>query len=163
MEYSTAREIIQSGDLLAWSGRTFFSRLIKIFTSSNITHVGIAWRVGMHLFVIESIEGKGVRLFPLSGRVPFFWLRPSNREHSWNPIVEETAFQKIGEKYSLMDCIRAFFKRRLKKDKYWQCAEFASYLLSLMGYETNGYNTPHILVQRMLEKNCVLVKVTKKK
>ena len=163
MDYSDARIDIQSGDLLAWSGHSFFSRLIKMFTASSMTHVGIAYRLGGRLFVIESIVGRGIRLFPLSRRIPFFWIRPSNRDYSWNPIVEETALKKIGEKYSFKECIRALFKRRLKRDAYWQCAEFASYILSLEGYKTNGYNIPHTLVQKMLDEKCVIVKVSKKK
>ena len=163
MEYSDARVDIQSGDLLAWSGHSFFSRLIKLFTESSITHVGIAYKLGKRLFVLEAMEGRGVRIFPLSRRVPFFWIRPSVRTHEWNTIVEDAALERIGEKYSFKECARAVFKKRLKRDAYWQCAEFASYMLSLIGYPANGYNIPHTLVQKMLDEGCCLIKVSKKK
>lgn len=163
MDYFEAKDYIESGDLLAWSGHSFFSRMIKLFTESSITHVGIAYKVNTELFVIESIEGTGVRLFPLHRRIPFFWIKPIPREYHWNSIIKETALKRIGEEYSLWGCLKALFKKSLKKDKYWQCAEFASYILSLMGYSTNGYNTPHTLVQKMFEEDCILIKVTKKK
>lgn len=163
MEYSDARLEIKSGDLLSWSGHSFFSKVIKIFTQSSMTHVGIAYKLGNRLFVIEAMEGKGVRLFPLSRRTPFFWIKPIIRDHLWNDMVERTAVERIGDKYSFKECLRAVLNKKLKKDNYWQCAEFASYILSLMGYPTNGYTTPHILVQKMLDENCALIKVSKKK
>lgn len=163
MDYADARIDIQSGDLLAWSGHSLFSRLIKLFTESSFTHVGIAYRTGNRLFVIEAMEGRGVRLFPLSRRLPFFWIRPTIRKHEWNSIIEETAIKRIGERYSFTECARALFRKATKKDNKWQCAEFASYILSLIGYPTNGYNIPHTLVQKMLDERCVVVKVSKKK
>jgi len=163
MEYPDARLEIQSGDLLAWSGHSFFSKVIKIFTQSSVTHVGIAYRLGNRLFIIEAMEGKGIRLFPLSRRTPFLWIKPSNRDRIWNHIVENAAIERIGDKYSFKECIRAVLNKKLKKDNYWQCAEFASYILSLIGYPTNGYTTPHTLVQKMLDEHCVLIKVSKKK
>lgn len=163
MEYAEAREGIQSGDLLSWSGHSFFSKIIKMFTQSSMTHVGIAYKLGDRLFVIEAMEGRGVRLFPLSRRVPFFWIKPTIRNHPWNAVVENSAVEKIGDKYSFKECIRAVLNKKLKKDKYWQCAEFASYILYRMGYPTSGYVTPHDLVQKMLDGNCALIKVTKKK
>lgn len=164
MEYKEARKKIKSGHLLAWSGNTFFSNLIKFFTKSFITHVGIAWKIGGRLFVIESIEGVGVRIFPASRLTPFFWIYSTDgEENKWTDEIEETALKRVGEKYSIIGCIKALLGRPLKKDKNWQCAEFSSYILELLGYDAKGYTIPDNLVKKMLGAKGILIEVTKKK
>ena len=57
--------IIQDGDVLAFESVGLISRLIRLRTSSHISHVGFAcWSRGIQM-VLESREGNGVRLFPL--------------------------------------------------------------------------------------------------
>ena len=69
MDYRTARTQIQDGDLLAFEGRSVFSWLIRCVTGSAITHVGFAMWVRRRLCVLEAMEGRGVRLVPLSDRL----------------------------------------------------------------------------------------------
>lgn len=164
INYTEARAAIKSGELLAWSGTGFFSSLVKLFTDSAITHVGISWKIGGRLFVIESIEGKGVRIFPLSRSLPFYWLRPlEETDNVWSTIAEEVALETVGQNYSLAGCIKAILKKPLTRDENWQCAEFASYILGLIGHPTKNCNTPDLLVKRMLDNKHELNYVSKKK
>lgn len=70
MRYEDARDAIETGDLLFLRGRLLHSHLIQVWTRSVYSHVGVAvWiQVGSirRLFVVEALEGKGVRLYPLS-------------------------------------------------------------------------------------------------
>lgn len=70
MRYEDARGAIDTGDLLFFRGRLLHSHVIQVWTRSVYSHVGVAvWiEVGSirRLFVVEALEGKGVRLYPLS-------------------------------------------------------------------------------------------------
>jgi hypothetical protein len=62
MKYEAAREKVKSGDLLAWSHRGWRSwydiqiQLVRFFTQSEYSHVGIAWVVGgrVHIPAIKA-------------------------------------------------------------------------------------------------------------
>ena len=66
MKYTDARDLIQDGDVLAFRGTRLFSRLIKLWTRSRVSHVGIACWMHDRLTVVEALEGVGVRVYPLS-------------------------------------------------------------------------------------------------
>ena len=68
MNYSRVRDDIQNGDVLAFGyvRYSLFSQLIRLWTRSSISHVGIAVRFYGRLCVIEALEGRGVRVFPVS-------------------------------------------------------------------------------------------------
>lgn len=58
--------MIETGDILAFKGTGIFSWLIRIYTKSEISHIGIAIWIRHRLCVIEAKEGRGVRLIPLN-------------------------------------------------------------------------------------------------
>lgn len=68
LNYEEARLQIRSGDILLCSGTSDFSQIIQGFTDSIWSHVGfILWNKEIdRLFVMESVEGIGVRMVPLS-------------------------------------------------------------------------------------------------
>ena len=66
MKYTAARDLIQDGDVLAFRGTRLFSRLIKLWTRSRVSHVGIACWMHGRLTVVEALEPGGVRVYPLS-------------------------------------------------------------------------------------------------
>ena len=55
-----------TGDLVFWSGRSIWSRLIRLRSESHFSHVGMIVERDDRTWVVESLEGKGVRLVPLS-------------------------------------------------------------------------------------------------
>ena len=64
--YQQQRSLIRDGDVLAFRGKSFFSKLIRIRTLARVTHVGLALWVRDRLCVLEAREWHGVRMFPLS-------------------------------------------------------------------------------------------------
>ena len=66
MKYEFTREHIRDGDVLAFRGNRLFSRLIKLWTSSRVSHVGLACWMHGRLTVVEALEPGGVRVYPLS-------------------------------------------------------------------------------------------------
>jgi hypothetical protein len=69
VKFDDVQSLIQPGDVLLFRGRALHSRIIQRWTRSVYSHVGIAHRpvsAGMaSLDVLEALEGRGVRTFPL--------------------------------------------------------------------------------------------------
>lgn len=126
MKYIKARKKINSGDVLVWSGNSWFSKIIKWWTKSEYTHVGIAWKAHKRLFTIEAMDLKGIQICPLSKRLPFYWIKTNIK---WNAKLSEIAFEHIGDKYSVMECIRTAAKLPCKRDRKWHCVEFVTFIL----------------------------------
>lgn len=123
--YSEYRDLIRSGDILAWSHkgmRNFYDFkvwLVRLFTRSAYTHVGIAWVVGKRVFILEAV-GAGVRIYPLSLELPFYHV-------PWDFLTEaklELALSKAGQRYSYWECVKAYFRLNDKNDNNWECAEY---------------------------------------
>lgn len=68
LAYRELRPRLKSGDLLFTSGEYLASQLIRKFTESPWSHVGIVFRVDAidRVLVLESVEDMGVRFAPLS-------------------------------------------------------------------------------------------------
>jgi len=66
--YRELRPRLRSGDLLFTSGDYLVSELIRKFTDSPWSHVGIVFRVDAieRVLLLESVEDMGVRFAPLS-------------------------------------------------------------------------------------------------
>lgn len=131
MKYDEARPHIQSGDVLAWTHRGWKSwhdiklQLVRIWTRSEFVHVGIAWVVGGRVFVIEAVS-RGVRIFPLSRLLPFYWIRVGY----WDADMEKEALAHVGDEYSNWQAaLGAIRQLKVGADRRWQCAEFVQYLM----------------------------------
>lgn len=57
---------LQTGDIVLYSGTRLWSRIIRAFSRSKWSHVGMIVRMRGECWVIESLEGKGVRWVPFS-------------------------------------------------------------------------------------------------
>ncbi|MFN0199664.1 MAG: hypothetical protein ACKVT0_23160 [Planctomycetaceae bacterium] len=70
MRYQDHRETIQNGDILLFIGKRWWSRVIRRWTVSPYSHVGIAHWIKSdgveRLTVIEALEGVGIVVNPLS-------------------------------------------------------------------------------------------------
>ena len=66
--YNTARNSVETGDILICSGSAMFSKLIQKATKSRWSHVGLILRLDNidRVMVLESVESSGVRAVPLS-------------------------------------------------------------------------------------------------
>tara|TARA_R110000796_G_scaffold121645_3_gene235940 strand:+ start:126 stop:707 length:582 start_codon:yes stop_codon:yes gene_type:complete len=86
--YNTVRDQMKPGDLIAFGGMGWLSKIIKFFTMSHVSHVGIVmdWQEHGRVMVMESttLNGvKGVQINRLSERIRHYnghvWWMPLNR------------------------------------------------------------------------------------
>lgn len=129
LKYAEIRDLIKSGDLLAWSHERWGSfydlkiQLVRMFTRSEYCHVGIAYVMNEKVWVLEAVS-TGVRIFPLSRLTPFWWVALDVR---WSDEAERWALKQIGEPYSTWQAILAGLGLlNPGEDSIWQCAEFAA-------------------------------------
>ena len=105
IDYSEARPAIMDGDVLAFrlDRCSPVSQLISLVTRSRVTHVGFAVWYRNRLCVLEALEGKGVRLHPLS------MLLATGRDIDWyqleateirRRVVLTRAFTHWGKRYA---------------------------------------------------------------
>lgn len=149
MRYAEFRERIASGDLLAWSHRTgwfsswydFKVNLIRLFTRSEYTHVGLAWVCGGRVWVVEAVTPL-VRVVPLSAFAPFYHL-PMGLP--WSPAIEEFALSFVGNegyRYSQSEGIAALFGRSDASNALLECAEYVKLVAEFTGVALAGNATP---------------------
>lgn len=67
-KYKAIRHELQTGDLVFCSGNYFFSKLIRRFTKSVFSHIGVIYKDEAleRVLILESEKLYGVRLAPLS-------------------------------------------------------------------------------------------------
>lgn len=132
MNYAEARALIQSGDVIFQSHKPLRSWydlqiwLLRAFTRSEWSHVGLAWVVAGRVFILEAVSA-GVRIFPLSRAGDFTWIARGG----FTTDQEEFVLAHVGEPYSRWDAIRALFGASNNKDSQWFCSEFVCSVLDL--------------------------------
>lgn len=141
MNYTDARPLIQSGDVFAWRGRNFWSRLIRSWTGSSWSHVGIAWVVGGRVLVLEARFHGGVRCVPLSKLLPCDWITGQG-------LTDEQltrALDELGGGYSTIDAIRA----GLGLDPNQPGRQCSEYIKTVLGIDCDP--TPGAVAETMLK------------
>lgn len=128
---------------------------VRAFTQSEYSHVGTAWVIGERVFVIEAVTPL-VRIFPLSKLLPFYHL-PMNAP--WSPQALEYALSKIGEPYSQLQAIQAFFKLP-NDDSLWECAELARLIAAKDGINLGESAVPSGVVDNALRSGATLSLIT---
>lgn len=122
MEYKDIRPTIKSGDLIAWSsGKGIQVNIIRIFTRSEYTHVGIAWVVDGRIFVVEAVPSDGICITVLSEHQPFYHVSHGDA-FKWTADMERFMLSKVGEEYSRWEAILGFFNKT-RDNGIWECAE----------------------------------------
>lgn len=146
MRYAEARNQIKSGDLLAWRGRGPVGWIVRHWTGSAWSHVGVAWRFRGRLFVLEAREGIGVGLRAVSNALPFDHI---GSDADWNDEVERFALDHLGKAYSYPDFVRAGLGLAPGHEGEI-CSEYAAKVLRRAGVLASGY-TPAQIVNSCLE------------
>ncbi len=113
-DYHTIKEQIEDGDILLFRGQvslfnpwTWFSFLIRIWTTSQFTHVAVAswgnFAGRSELFCFEAMEGTGVRVVSVES-----YLKQGCRI-DWHPLIDERVDrekvidwfrQRLGSRYA---------------------------------------------------------------
>lgn len=94
-KYSEQRKKIKHGDTFATASPALFSRLIRTFTRSKLSHVGIFLIINGRIFTVEALEGRGVRFMLASNRFKnekFVLLRGGK-------LNEDLTFDTLGDVY----------------------------------------------------------------
>lgn len=156
MNYTDARPMIKTGDLLAFthtemrSWYDFQVQMVRMATKSEFSHVGIAYVIYDRIFVLEAV-GTGVRMFPLSRALPFYIV--SNPKPLTDTALE-WAFARIGDKYEnkLKMVIAQLFRIDLKHNKRLQCSEYVNGILAMNNQQITNIDTPTAIVKAAMEK-----------
>lgn len=159
MDYSEARPLISSGDLLAWSHydwTTWYDlqvQAVRIGTESEFCHVGLACVFGGRVWCIESVEPV-IRMAPLRnliGEHGFYW---AALDTDMSAAELEFAVSKISiGHYSKLEAVKAQLVQSLgnQDDDKWECAKWFNACRRLSGLECGPKDTPAATVQRVLE------------
>ena len=148
MKYQDYRPNIRSGDIIAqshegWSSfKDFKSQMIRVFTRSTYSHVGIAVVLFNRVFILEQVVPY-VRLYPLSMSGNFYHI--SMPDVKWDFDLEEKAFSYIGSPYSQWKAVKAFFKT-LADDDVSECAALVDKIMSHAGIDLGTRQTPDAIV-----------------
>lgn len=164
MSYLEVRPDICFGDILAWTHREWNSwhdikiQLVRFITQSEYSHVGIAWKIGGRLLVVEAVV-PAVRIYPLSKLGDFYHI-PLGVE--WTQETEEFMLSKVGEPYSQIEAFKALFGGVTDNGK-WQCAELVFQILHKAGIYLGNMYTPTAIVReaQLLGAPCNLIKNSK--
>lgn len=158
--YQDIRPTIKSGDILAWSHRSWSSwydlqiQAVRFVTQSEYCHVGVAWVISGRVFVIEAVTPK-VRIYPLSKLLPFYLIPIVT---PWTPDSEEFALAQVGGEYSKLQAIQSFFGKP-DFDELWQCAELTAKISEKNGIYLGEKYTPSSIVENALDYSTGLILV----
>ena len=150
-KYADFRGEIRTGDMIFTASDSFFSRIIRFFTRSVVSHVGVFFWDGDRLFVAESVEGAGVRiihaslLFRKGTRV--FWGRPRRERYSHEEymaihdrIQSPNSLFPLGTDYDLSGAFGFLWSKGKNALPY--CAEYAEYILWISSPARKRNTTP---------------------
>jgi hypothetical protein len=149
--YKTVRPTIKSGDLIAFSHRgwsTWYDiklQLIRIFTRSEYTHVGVAWVVAKRVFILEAVVPL-TRIFPLSKFNEFYHI---DMNVKWTVPAEEYALAHIGYPYSQLDAVKSLFET-VGDEQVNQCAAYTIQVMEVLEVDLGKRATPSSVIQAAL-------------
>lgn len=138
---------VNSGDILVWNdsfkGRSNYGSLIRLFTASDFTHVGIAIRNGRDIYSAEANIPK-IHVVPvkLSDRLYYIPTPVTHNEDGQN-FINRTQ----GLKYSYLDAVRSLFGIVDASDDRYQCAEYVVDYMKIYGHDLGKAYTPSRLVR----------------
>ena len=163
MDYATARPLIQSGQLVAQSHgdwttwRGLKVNMVRIFTRSTYSHIGIAWVIGGRVFILEAVKPK-LRIYPMS-KIGDFYLLPLHAH--WCEAAENMALKNIGVDYSEIVAMQAFFGP-LRDGEVRQCAAYALAVLRADGVDLGNRATPDAVVLAAMQRGATCTLITQR-
>ncbi len=154
MCYAQARPYIQSGDLLFFRGAGLEAWGVRAWTRSPYSHVGIAWRVGDRVLVLESRPAHGgVTIDRSLSRAladgPTWVPMPT----PWTPAMEGRALEHLGAPYGWANAMRAGLRLRV----HGPALECAEYVALVLGPDYAECATPASLAARFQDSPAYLL------
>lgn len=162
ISYSDIRGNIQTGDFLFCSGTYPLSKMIMGATNSVWSHVGLIVRLTQfdRLFVLESVEDQGVRMYPLSNYLEKYEYNTPYRGYlviaSASQRINLTdgldwGFERIGIRFDYEEIVKIAARIALgtgshKSDEKFICSELVEAIWRISGYrisfDTRGFISP---------------------
>lgn len=152
LEY--VRNNLKTGDLLGVSYTTFHGKLVRIFTGSDWTHLGLVLFRGGQPYVIEiaryDADNKGVIIKPLDTWID--WNK--NRTLAWRSYYSTTSFpekeldklvketQHYDENMNVATWLRTMYRQEHNYDENkssYYCTEYIGFLLQEIGVLKKKY------------------------
>lgn len=146
LSFTSNSSIIKNGDLIAWQGTKFIDQVVRFFTRSTYSHVGMAFWKDDVLYVVEAVNPV-VAMNPLAGRTEFYHVA---MDVQWKPEYETLLMSRLGKEYSIWHDIQAMFVKP-KQDGEWECAMLDTIDYNLMGIPLTNLYTPDALVKAAAE------------
>lgn len=149
--YEKIRDTIQTGDLFFTKSRALFSRLIRFFTQSDVSHVGVFFWQANRLLCCEMLEDKNCIITAASIRLwdsPFDIGKLSEKNATDEEIISfcwDSAWRK---KYSKLRAFISYFKKADTKKTQQDCSEFACECTKQKFYALNRWIFPIDLVAK---------------
>ena len=152
-EYQEIRNQLKSGDIIAFTDAGIFGGwLIRTFTKGPYAHVGVVWKIGDRIFILEDRLRSGVSIRSLSRVGNFDWI-PANIE--WTRKIERHAISKLQLPYSILNAIALGLKLKPLKGNY-VCSLFVADILSI----PRDFATPTFVVNWLVERGSKITSVT---
>ena len=143
---------IETGDLLVWdttgwsSKRDLQLQLVRLFTRSQYTHVGIAYRTKDEVFVVEATPPH-VRIFPLRKLLPVYHV---DLHLKLNEDQLDYLFKHVGDDYSLLQVAMTIFMKPMR-DRNWHCVELCKdFYEEVLRMDLGDDYTPGGFLRKML-------------
>lgn len=123
--YRYTRTNIETGDVFGTASPALFSRIIRLFTKSKISHTGVFLWIENRLFICEMLEWKGCRLIPASNRFSssFYWGKTTTKL-SEKEIISNCLDDVGRVEYSMIGAILAPFIDTSSSNNI--CSEFTA-------------------------------------
>lgn len=154
MNYSEYRPNIKSGDLIIFSiakMRSMYdlpSYIIRLLTLSEYNHVGIAWSTGDRRLLVEA-QIPEIKISPLKKMGSFYHI-PMGID--FTDRETEILLDKVGQKYSYSEVIKALFKKNIYNDENWICVDLVKYFYQAVNIDVGEVSTPSDVVANIVKK-----------
>lgn len=155
LSYAEIRPKIRGGDLMALSyspwhnWHDFQIQMVRSFTQSEYSHLGLILDFGARLWVVEAVEPL-VRLVPLSLYAVdgFFWI-PMDAPMRGEEFVH--ALARIGRaKYSKWQAVKAYFHLiQIGASDLVSCAEFVMECRRISNVDMGDEATPAAVIRHV--------------
>lgn len=143
-QYPKIRNKIKTGDVFFTASPALFSRLIRFFTRSTVSHCGVFVKVGERMFVVESIEGSGVIMSLASTRFDTMNIVVARPNVIPNTFEQYALSSVQATGYDLVGALLSPFFDTKSKQKF--CSEFVVSALKIkLEHFKNGVTPKDLL------------------
>ena len=138
--YNEYKLTIETGDIFCTMSPAPFSRIIRWWTGSTISHCGVFLWIGSRLFIVEMLEWKDCRMMPASQRFAkeaFYHWQLAEHCTTLEHFTEDVLQDVWTVKYSVWLAVKSFFVVS-KSSQSFCSASVAKWLKMKFSLQTRG-------------------------